>query len=332
MTSVPESGEPDGPRFSIVVETENLVTAGADAIHACLASLRAQTLSPDRASEIVLVDSGGVSEAARARIERTWPALRLLDLPAGTGYYEAKLAGARATSGDVVVFCDSDVEYASDWLESILEPFARDPGVRFVRGETSLAVAGPYTLALLLAFQFPPFSSDTGLRPARDYAANNFAMRRELLAVHQIPTGDGLHHGNCDLHAAQLRRAGVAIWRQPRARGYHAPIAPHRFAARFFLGGHHALSVHRRDRATRNPLPMPRRLAADVAKTIAICGRAAARPLVRLPAALRSNPGRGADWLIAAPIVAAAVALHWLGAFVTLARPGIDFSDWTDRS
>jgi hypothetical protein len=55
-------------------------------------------------------------------------------------------------------------------------------------------------------------------------------------------------------------------------------------------------------------------------------------PFYRLPAALREHPGRLAMLPFAAPLVLAASLTYLVGLFLTVLRPGLDLSAWTDRS
>ena len=150
MTEDRHSPSPAGhavPTFSVVVETENLAVEGPEALQRCLDSLMQGAVDLTRAREVVVTDSGDLDPDGEERIRSRFPFLRILPLPADTGYYEAKMRGADATSGEVVVFCDSDLTVEPGWVDAMLRPFRDRPDIGLVAGETSLTVTGPYTLA-----------------------------------------------------------------------------------------------------------------------------------------------------------------------------------------
>jgi glycosyltransferase involved in cell wall biosynthesis len=91
-------------------------------IGAALESLVGQT-HPDY--EIVVVDDG--SSDATAEIASTFPVGLVRGDHLGEG--AARDRGARATTGDVLVFVDADELYAPDFLERLCEPL-EDPDVR----------------------------------------------------------------------------------------------------------------------------------------------------------------------------------------------------------
>ena len=315
--------------FSIVLETENLALEGPAALDRCLGSLCKQRLDFWTANEVIVTDSGDIDEDVKASLKAEYPNLLIRDLPKDTGYYEAKMLGAELASGEVVVFCDSDIEYLEGWLSAMLQPFSDSPEVEFLCGETSYAVSGPYSLALLLTFYFPPFSGKSKIRPCRGYAANNFAIRRNLLARLPIPTGLGLYRGNCQIHAEKMRQAGVTIWRQPKARGIHPVLRPTLFLQRFFLAGHHAWKAYlhyMRLNSARDPQTIK-----YLCKAIELCGRQVILPILRLPAALKRHPSRLMMLPLALPIILATIIVYFMGLFLTMARPSFDFSAWAFR-
>ena len=76
------------------------------------------------------------------------------------------MAGANASSGELIVFADGDCFYERPWLEALLAPFS-DPSVSIVGGETAINAAGPYGLAVAIASSFPAraFGQSVPVRP-----------------------------------------------------------------------------------------------------------------------------------------------------------------------
>lgn len=226
------------PSFSIIFETENLAQADLQGLLRSLACLDVQTPSPSNANEVLLIDSGDISAGLLTQICQQYPWLQVVQAPAGTDYYDAKMLGARLATGDVVVFYDSDCTYEAGWLYHMLSSF-QQPGVQAVAGETRTRGVGPYGTAMAISYIFPQYSGETELQLASQYFLNNVAFRRDLLMRYPIPCDLPLYRGNCVVHAHQLIEAGQAIWRQPLARATHAP--PNglgHFFWRFLLIGH----------------------------------------------------------------------------------------------
>jgi glycosyltransferase involved in cell wall biosynthesis len=225
------------PGFSIVMETENLETAGPQHLLDALESLARQTISPQRAREVVLVNSGRVEQSVVDAIHDRFPWVAIHASAEPLDYYAAKALGTELTSGEVVLFFDSDVRYDTMWLESMLDLFGSDPSVDVVAGETSLGVSGPYTLAVLLAWAFPPWSRRSRAYSTTSYAANNVAFRRRMLEAIPIPLATGLWRGNCTLHSHRLVRAGAKMLRSPQARALHPTLPFREFYPRLFGAG-----------------------------------------------------------------------------------------------
>ncbi len=109
-------------RTSVIICTRDRVAS----LERCLDSLRAQARLPD---EIIVVDNGSgglgtrqTAEAAGARWIREETA----------GLDRARNTGARAASGDVVIYADDDVRLHPRWLERLVAAF--EPGIDGVTG------------------------------------------------------------------------------------------------------------------------------------------------------------------------------------------------------
>ncbi|HEY9608956.1 glycosyltransferase family A protein [Allocoleopsis sp.] len=227
------------PSFSIVLETENLANANLKGLSQSLASLAQQDVSPTQANEVWLIDSGDAPANLLEQLCEKYSWIKVHQVPLGTGYYKAKMLGAELSTGEIVVYFDSDCSYQTNWLRNILTPFTQEDQVQIVAGETMTRGLGIYGTAMVIAYIFPPYSGEETLTPTTQYFLNNVAFRREFLLQHSIPTQLPLYRGNCAIHAYKLCQEGYTIWRQPQARATHAPPSSvSHFFWRFLLIGH----------------------------------------------------------------------------------------------
>ncbi len=235
-------------------------------------------------------------------------------------YYDAKLRGAEAATGEVIVMCDSDCTYGEGWLGALLAPFAESDDVEIVTGETTTDARGPFGVAMALAYLFPRPSGDRGLQRSASYDTNNVAIRRDLLLAHPFPTGLPMFRGNHVIQARALVRAGHAIWRQPAARATHpVPEGLPYFFWRFLLLGDEAFTIARFSRAPGRRGVRPVR---DALLCAAIAGGRVKQLVLRAPAVFSEDRRRLALLPLAAPIAAAATLLHWTGLMLSYLRPG----------
>lgn len=227
------------PTFSIILETENLANADLDGLVKSLASLVNQDVSPAKANEVLLIDSGDAPLELLGQLCDRYPWIKIHPAPSSTGYYKAKMLGASLATGKIIVYADSDCIYESHWLRTILTTFTQNPSIQIVAGETTTRGQGAYGTAMALAYIFPQYSGKTELEPTSQYFLNNVAFRREFLLQNPIPTELPLYRGNCVIHIENLKRDGHMIWLNPNARATHAPpdgLA--HFFWRFLLIGH----------------------------------------------------------------------------------------------
>lgn len=211
------------PSFSIMFETENLSSVELDNIYQSLASIAEQDISPEQANEFLIIDSGDAPAELIEQVCSMYPWITVRKVP-GIGYYEAKMLGPTFTTGEVLVYCDSDCVYESNWLRNMLTPFSGNSDINIVAGETSTVVRNPYELAIAFHYFFPRFSSREQLYAGKNYFLNNVAFRREFLLKNPLPTNLPLYRGNCWLHAYSLANLnGHTIWKQPKARTTHEP-------------------------------------------------------------------------------------------------------------
>lgn len=311
------------PSFSIVLETENLANADVKGLGRSLASLDQQNLSPTQANEVFLIDSGETPRPLLASLCQQYSWLQIQVAPPRTTYYKAKMLGAAAATGDIIVYYDSDCLYQPDWLRLMLQPFSQNEQIQVVAGETTTRGWGPYGTAMAIAYIFPQFSGDTELTPTTQYFLNNVAFRRKFLLQHPIPTGLPLYRGNCVIHAAELQQQGHIIWKQPLAKTLHAP--PNgltHFCWRFLLIGH---DYYWQQRLLKEKERDEQRQKTDVIAASAIAPLALRAKLGifgdRLSKMIAANPRHLLYLPFALPIALAAALLIYLGYLITSLQP-----------
>jgi glucosyl-3-phosphoglycerate synthase len=157
--------------------------------------------------ELVVVDSGStdgttaVASAAGARVVRREDVLS--DLPVRSGKGEVLWRSLAATTGDVIVFVDSDLsDFTSSFVTGLLGPLLTDPAVHFVKatydrplhsGEAMLPTGGGRVTELvarpLLALHWPQLAGF--VQPL----GGEYAARRELLESLPFACGYGVEFG-----------------------------------------------------------------------------------------------------------------------------------------
>jgi glycosyltransferase involved in cell wall biosynthesis len=304
------------PRFSVIIETANLSLADLDGLQETLASLAAQSLSIRNATEVLIADSGDVPEDVFQATLKAYPWARVMRLPEGTGYEELKMAGANATTGDIVVFADGDCDYDQGWLEALLSPLC-DPSVSVVGGETTIESSGAYGFGVALAASFSARTS-SGLYTSDRYHLNNVAFRRSVLEAVPIPSRCPCYRMS-GLHAARLLAAGYTILRQPAARALHAaPNGLSHFIWRFLLMGYDGVVV---PRLIAQDAPAFRRSSEQRRRTVGLIRFWAVQVGAKLAAEIRRRPSRLLMLPFAVPVFAAAVVLQAVGALAGLVAP-----------
>ena len=222
--------------FSIILETENLTTSDIKGLQKSIASLAAQ--SPEQANEVLLIDSGNIPKELLNQLQLSYPWLKIKTVPPETEYYESKMLGFEWTTGEIVVYYDSDCIYDRNWLVTLIGSFD-NVNIQIVGGETTTDGVGLYETAMALCYIFPQYSGRSDLFAVNQYFLNNVAFRRSVLKAISIPTNLPLYRGNCVIHAQTLLATGYTIWRQPKARSLHAPPnGLNHWFKRFLLIGH----------------------------------------------------------------------------------------------
>jgi hypothetical protein len=169
------------------------------------------------------VDAGPLEADLRA----LWPGLKadievgLLQAP-GTPYYAKKGLAAFFTDADIIVFADSDCDYAPGWLDALVTPLLNDE-TDLTCGDTVAAHGTSFVeRTSALAWFFPTNTPHDPLRTKsqRRFFANNFAAKTSALRACPPPRHAGSRsHGR--LWLQRWNRAGLRHRKVPGALARH---------------------------------------------------------------------------------------------------------------
>jgi Glycosyl transferase family 2 len=224
-------------KVSLVVEWETVLEGKLARGAACLASLRAQVAQLASCETVICFDPFEASEeSVRAATGAEWPGtLTIAAVPPALDYYQKKNHGFTLTTGEVVVFVDSDLIPEPQWLRDLVAPFS-DFRVPIVVGRTHLETRTLYerAVALFWIFEAPDASP---LRPTRRLVSNNIAFRRTVFKYFPFPDRPTFR-GQCSELGAILESHRIVMYEQPSAAASHpAPDGFRRFAARAWHAG-----------------------------------------------------------------------------------------------
>lgn len=210
---------------ALILETNNLQGDGATSqrivagLGRLLTHLSGQRYPLSALTELVVTHEGFSREQMTALEATAGRSIRFVQVPDGTGYYEAKNIGFDTTTSDVVVFGDGDCWPEAQWLARLLEPFDSSDAVQVVAGRTTYRddVFGAAATAIDFMYFHPP----AGPRFTRNFYANNVAFRRDTFATYRYRPLDGVYRGHCQMLGMRLREASVPIHFEPGARTTH---------------------------------------------------------------------------------------------------------------
>lgn len=215
--------ETKSPTTALVLETINLGGGRRDpdtverSLARLLVRLREQKRPLASLDEVMIVHDGLAPDVRERLQEIAGRALTFVPLDPGADYYAAKDAGFAATRADVIAFADADCWPDPDWLQALLEPFARGD-VAAVAGRTSYR--GDLFGAAASAVDFMYFASPLAAGCTRNFYANNVAFRREVLARAGFGA-PGFYRGSCQVLGLALQARGIPLHFAVRAHTVH---------------------------------------------------------------------------------------------------------------
>lgn len=204
------------PRVSVIIPARN----EGPGIGLTVASLLRHR-RPSTEMEVIVVDDGSSDDTAQKAKAAGATVLTFQKSPAHGNPGAARNAGAKAASGDPIIFLDADCVVTEGWLEAILDAHAG--GAAVVGGALSMPADLPplarcdyYCGAYLVHEKRPP-----GLVPHQPPA--NLSVRREaFMETRGFSEEPPLSHTNEERGwLGELRQAGHQIYFEPRAIACH---------------------------------------------------------------------------------------------------------------
>jgi GT2 family glycosyltransferase len=254
-------------RLSAIIPTH----ARPDSLRACLKTLCAQEIEPERL-EIVVVDDGSPEDIAGlvAEIGRDSElAIRCECQPLG-GLNAARNRGAAVANGEVLGFLDDDTLVSPGWARAMLGAFERHPCAG-VGGKVELDVTRPLP-AWLIARRY--YLAEYELGPEAHWldgdpvpvGANCAVRRTDFERLGGFRTGLDRRAGSLVSNGdteffRRLRAAGGRLRYEPGAHVIHC-VAPRRLTVEFFLERERSQGVSDELMySLEQPLPRSRQLA-----------------------------------------------------------------------
>jgi glycosyltransferase involved in cell wall biosynthesis len=239
----------------MILETANLELADLAVLNRCLDSIARQDIDITTAREVLMVHSGDVPSELVQRLSGNYAWLDVLNVPQETGYGQAKMIGVAQTTGDIIVFFDSDCDYEPGWLRGLLGGLADHPDVGLLGGETMMSSDTALGLAASVLFTFESFTHGTKIYQHRRVHLNSVAVWRQILVDHPIEAYPNVLAAggiSTTMLARSIREGGKKVARQPLSRAIHAPPNGFRhFFWRFLSMGHDAVNFYRLEAAQR---------------------------------------------------------------------------------
>lgn len=213
--------------LSIVVEWENVLLAGEERGKGALRRLarEVEAMSRERRIEVIVVffPAEVDGHTLEQLVTAVFPPGMTKLLAANTGgYYEMKNAGAEVAIGDIVVFADSDTHAEEGWLRQLIQPFA-NPLIAAVAGNSYIEPTTFLGKAFATFWFFPPRTRRTRLEPAKGFAANNFAVRREIFRQLPFRSIPGTNRGAGEPWLERMMEANFTMVENPLAKMAHPP-------------------------------------------------------------------------------------------------------------
>ncbi|MHC4480405.1 MAG: glycosyltransferase family 2 protein [Planctomycetota bacterium] len=183
--------------------------------------------------EVIVVDDGSTDRTAEAvaRVARAAPVEVRYLRAAGEGVGAARNRGLAQARGEWIAFTDDDQEVEPDWLRELFAAARRSGagcvgGMRLLRLPEGMYAGPPRGCRAYLGEMIPAAEGEVTRRGELPDTGNSLVRRDVFDWVGEFD--ESFRHGGSDLDFfRRVRRAGVCIWRTPKAVVHHL-IPPHR--------------------------------------------------------------------------------------------------------
>ena len=220
---------PPSLRISVLVCTRNRGSYIGKCLHAILQS-KIQDM------ELLVIDQSDGDETRQAVLAIDDPRLRYLSTPT-RGLSRARNIGIEASNAPIVLFTDDDNYAEPDWVEKVLEQFAKDPRREAVYGRVMAYGKGGEGMTCPTIMEVMEPREVQGLGRERIQGSvghgNNMAFRRECFVKHGLflewlGAGTPMTGGEDTDFSFRMLRAGARVYYSPEPVVHHdnwMPIA-----------------------------------------------------------------------------------------------------------
>jgi glycosyltransferase involved in cell wall biosynthesis len=217
---------PDDPTISVLIATRNR----AAQLGSLLRSLDVAQRAVPEGIEMVIIDNGSTDDTAR--VVGQWVAAapgRQLLFVEQPGKSHALNHGVRLARGELLAFTDDDVEVAPNWMQAILDFYARHAHYDAAMGRVLIppSITDAEVVKRIWCYEtLPLFDRGDAISDLTEMYGCNMVLRRRVINAvgafdERLGPGASGFGDDTDL-SARIQQAGMRIGYMPDAVVYHA--------------------------------------------------------------------------------------------------------------
>ena len=199
------------PRFSIVIETANERDGNDISLAKSLETIMRQAAVLGN-PEIVVVDCTRTNHIKN--LLKKYPKVKRVTKK-GANYFECKNYGFKHTTGDIVLFIDSDCVLDPGWFQEAKKTFKRKD-IDFCNGVTHYPLNTIFRKAMSVHF-YPVGHFQINKRPT----VSGVGIRREVFAKYPFPEGMIHTRASKSIMSWRLYRDGYKLYTNPKMEQTH---------------------------------------------------------------------------------------------------------------